>query len=84
MLWREIIICLSYVDYWKMVQDLQTHKSGNSKQECASLPVIVILFLGLREHVAYDFQPLTIYGQDVLIWNLFMITSCTVTNEFES
>ena len=81
----------SYVVYHKIVQGLQTHKSGNRKQECASVPVIVILFpaidqrhLELREHVAYDFLPLTIYGQDVLIWHLYMIASCTATNEFKS
>ena len=67
---------VSYVVYCKIVQGLQTHKSGNRKQECASVPVTVILFptidwrhQELREHVAYDFPPLTIYGQDVLIWN---------------
>ena len=35
---------VSYVDYCKIVQGLQTHKSGNRKQECVSVPAIVILF----------------------------------------
>ena len=33
-----------YVVYHEIVQHLQTHKSGNRKLKCTSVPVIVILF----------------------------------------
>ena len=85
------MVTVSYVAYHNIAQGVQTHMFGNREQVFISVPVIVILLptidqrhLELREHIVYDFPPLTIYGHDVLICYLYMITSFTATNEFKA